>query len=543
MPKNQNQTIVINNFQGRLTRILNGDMNSGFAKFDSSFGYDPFTKPMNLTWLNQPTDIAGSVITDAVLAEKTLSPATNEEQVYAIGNSSRLYKIDPTQSGSTNTPLFDSPSLIGVLNNGVTSIATFNYGADIDYYLSKLWITSDSYLIQADLAGSVTGFSSVTGMTYHPEVQYQGSLFIGNGVNLQEVDATGIVINGAVLNPGLPTGMNITDLDVTPQGEYMIITASYLAPQDLTTSTARGQPYAVDAYTFYWNGVDETITAYMTLPSFPVTSLNTFLDKNYYFNQDAFGAAIYEGNQKLLTLPKNVASMPHAATPNGTFLTWLSPEMTGNNSSGAVAGTQTFTSLYYFGQLDGENPMGLWRLLRQSPNPNTSTDSSFHAPLNMMVNNSSTYKRFVAGYGKHYLSVWEINTGSGTNAYHFYRFLLQNADSANSSPVLGVYETQTQLFSKKMGISQIRVYCEPTATSNGFQIDLIGSDGNPITDGTFTYSFAAGSDETALQGALDRINFNPNCDTFYAMGVRITNTGTKNMTIKKVELDISPEGK
>ena len=44
------ETIEITNFQGRLTRILNGELNSGFAKFTTSFGYDPFSKPMNLTW-------------------------------------------------------------------------------------------------------------------------------------------------------------------------------------------------------------------------------------------------------------------------------------------------------------------------------------------------------------------------------------------------------------------------------------------------------------------------------------------------------------
>src|SRR3990167_8450621 len=111
------ETITITNFTGRLTRILNGDLNSGFAKFSSSWGYDPFTKPMNLTWLYQPSDIKGSVITDVVLAAKTISPAAKSQQVYAIGNLSRLYEINPTNSPTANTLLFDSPSLIGAIGS------------------------------------------------------------------------------------------------------------------------------------------------------------------------------------------------------------------------------------------------------------------------------------------------------------------------------------------------------------------------------------------------------------------------------------------
>ena len=64
MPNNQQQnptqTIVITNFGGRLTRILNGDMNFRFAKFATSWGYDPFSKPMNLTWLPTPNDISAN---------------------------------------------------------------------------------------------------------------------------------------------------------------------------------------------------------------------------------------------------------------------------------------------------------------------------------------------------------------------------------------------------------------------------------------------------------------------------------------------------
>lgn len=531
---NKPQTIVIDNFNGRLTRVLNGDLNSGFAKFSSSFGYDPFSKPLNLTWLYQPDDIASSTITDAVLASKTVSPSGDEEQVYAIGNAGRLYKVDPTNSGSTNTPLYDTPSLIGTVGG------TFNYGADIDYYNSRLQITNDAQLNSTTLAGSVTATQSVAGSLYHPLIQFQGSLYVGNGNNLMEVNSTGLIVNGAKLSPALPTGMFIRDLDVTPDGVYMIITASYVYPDNIgnPTSGGRVQAYATESYKFYWNGTDTGVTSYEALPSFPANALNTFLDRQFLFVQDAFGMGIYEGNKKLLTLPNNLTPMPNGAAPNGTFLTWVSPEGTGAVNSGTTNYANTFASLYYYGQLDSENPAGLWRLMRQAP---SASNVTYRTPVNQMVNSFSLNRQFVSGWGKHYISVWEYNSGAVSSTYHFYRFLLP--PTANTNPILGVYETQTQLFSKRIDVKQIRVYTEPTAANNGFQLDMIGADGNVLSNGTFTYTFAAGSDETKLLGALERINFNPTAVPGYSLGLRITNTGTANMTIKKIEVDWEEQGK
>jgi len=186
------QTKVITNFTGRLTRINNGDLDSGFAKFATSWGYDPFSKPMNLTWMYQPTDIKSTVITDAVLAAKLISDDSTARYVYAVGNSSRLYKIDPTNSATGDTPLYDTPSLIGTLG----SVAgTFDYGADMEYFNSRLNITSDSRLAQTNLSGSILSTSSLTTALFHPQVQFLGKLYIGNGNNLVEVDSTNTITN------------------------------------------------------------------------------------------------------------------------------------------------------------------------------------------------------------------------------------------------------------------------------------------------------------------------------------------------------------
>lgn len=539
IPDKQPTTKVIDNFSGSLSRTINGDMNSGLAKFATSWGYDPFSKPGNLTWLYQPTDIKGTTITDAVLSAKLISTDSVSRFVFAIGSSSRLYKIDPTNSGTADTPLFDSPSIISAI--GSVS-GTFNYGANLEYFNSSLQISSDSKVTRVNLLGSVLGSNSVTSGLYHPQVQFLGKLYVGNANNLVEIDTTNSVSNGAKLNPALPVGMYITDLDVSPDGVYMIISASYLYPTDMSTpngSSDRGAPYAVESSQFLWNGTDVGVTSSRVLPSFPATALNTFLDKRYFFMNDAFGMALFEGNHKLLTLPQNAAPMPGASASNGTFLTWVAPEVTGTTINASTgAGTNTFNSLYYFGQLDGTSVTGLWRFARISP---SASNQVWRTPLNMMVNNYSFSRQLVAGWGKHYISAFEFNSGAGTNTYHFYRFVLPPA--ADTAPLLGVFETQNQLFSKRISVNEIRVYCEPTATNNSFQLDLIGGDGNVVNNGTFTYTFAPGTDSTALQGAMERVNFSPATQTLYSLGIRVTNTGTSNMTIKKIEVDYTPEGK
>lgn len=534
------KTIEITNFGGRLTRYSDGSLNSGFAKFETSWGYDPFSRPGSLTWLYQPDEVGGTPVTDAILAGKVYSPSTNEQYVYAIGNNGKLYKVDPTNSSVGNTPLNDSSSLIASIGSVTGS---FTYGADLELYRSQLHITSDATVTKVNLDGSgavsVAGAASISGARFHPMVQFQGSLYVGDGRNIAQIDSTGVMVDPTKLSPPLPDGMFISDLDVTPDGVYMIITASYQYPTAIGApiTASRGQPYAVDAFKFFWNGVDEGVTALEALASFPATALSTFLDRQFVFNQDAFGTAIYEGSSKLLTLPKNLSPMPNATAPNGTFLTWVSQEGTGDVSSSNSTFTNTYTSLFYYGQLDAENPAGLWRMVRVAPTSNV----AYRAPLNVMVNNFSQNRQLVAGWGKHYFSAWEVNTAGDTSNYHLYRFVLPPA--ANTSPTLGVYETQNQLFSKRMSVKQVRVYTEGTSTGNGFQIDLIGPNGSVLSNGTLNYTFVTGTDETRLQGSMERINFNPRTRTTYSVGLRITNTGTTNMVIPKIEVDIDEEGR
>lgn len=556
------ETLVITNFGGRLTRILNGEVNSGFAKFDVSFGYDPFSKPMNLTWFDKPVNLkasiaSGSAITDLPVAAKIRSEGSSPF-VYMIGNTGNLYKINPL-------PNFTSAftdSIVGI--SSVKNGTSFAYGGSMEFAanssVESIFIGHDNGVNAIRFNGSAEmpiGTSTYyVNNVYRPLKQFVGKVMFGNGPTVGAIDATGTVISQVTsvvsavsgssiisiysqLNPPFPPETVVQDLDVTPSLDYLLMTTSNLTPNQVATAIPRQAYQASDSALYKWNGTDNGTTAGTVMSAYAATALQTYLQNNVFFSNDAFGSSVSDGVNKILTLPRNTAPNPNATGSTGNFLYWICPEVN-------AAKTAQTATLYYFGSLDHENPSGLYRLFRYTSSIVggfvTSTPMVAIVGNSLLGPNNSVSSIATIGSGKHYFSTYEADSPSGgQSVLGFYGFIVNS--SGTVAPQLGVYETQTQLFSKRIGLSQIRVYTEPTAAGNGFQIDLIGSDGVVITNGTFSYSFVAGTSITQQQGALERINFNPNMITIYALGIRITNTGTKNMTIKKVEIDYTPQGK
>ena len=105
--------------------------------------------------------------------------------------------------------------------------------------------------------------------------------------------------------------------------------------------------------------------------------------------------------------------------------------------------------------------------------------------------------------------------------------------------IAGVYENQTQLFSKKIKINEVRIYTEPLVANNAFKIELIGSGGSVISNSSQT--FTAGTSPISIGD--DMVEYNPKIAPTYAIGVRITNSGTANWVGVKLELDWSEGGK
>lgn len=551
------KTIEITNFGGRLTRIQNGDLNSGFAKFTTSWGYDPFSKPLNLTWLEQPTTVASVISTEVLLAAK-VRDENGEARVYTVGSNRGIYQIQPASSSNPNTD-----SVIGIGSVAVNS-PSFNYGSSMEFFGTpeKLYISSDTQINSfpiSSITGGDFGGDAIVGSanffvanTYHPLKAFQGNMLFGNGPTIGAVSTTNTIISSQIgiavgstgrvqtiysqLLPPFPPEKNVMDLDVSPDYNYILITSSETAPENIVTlSDDRQTAVPGNGDIFQWNGSDPATTAGLNVPAQALTALQTYLQKNIMFANDTLGASMGDGVEKLLYLPGNKSPLPNAVGVNGNYIFWMSTELATDNST-------TYASLYYYGQLDQETPVGLYRLLRYS----TLLPSGFvyQVPMNVLVNNlfKSINNAITAiqtfGYGKHYFST--IETNSSITTYRTNRFLV--TPTGTGTPQIGVYETQTQLFSKRINISQIRVYTEPTVAGNAFQIDLIGSDGTVISDSTMAYHFGDITDPQSGSQNLERINFNPNPKTQYALGVRVTNLGTTNMTIRKIELDVSEEG-
>ena len=552
------KTLEITNFTGRLTRKLNGELNSGYAKFGQSFGYDPFSKPGNLTWLEAPTDITAGAITDLIVDAKPRFES-GTTYVYALGNTGNLYKIQPN---SASNPNLDSViGIASVKSNGIS----FSFGGSLAFAngsvlgsTEKIYVGGDSQVNAINFDGSSEALvgSKTAGHyasnVYRPLIQFIGKVIFGNKNNIGVIDNTGTVTSPTIdtltssvysqLSPALPQETYITDLDISPDGNYLLISTSGISNENIVTvANDRQAASAGNGNVYGWNGSDTAITIATTIPSYAVTALQTYLSNNMFFSNDTFGASLSNGTQKIVSLTQNKAPFSNATLVNGNFVSWINPEV---NSSG----TGMDASLYYYGKLDEESPSGLWRVMRYT----TALSSGFiyQTPVNLLTNNKyMTVNNAVTalttlGYGKHYFSTFEVNasnTSVSPTTAKLYRFLITS--TGTGTPQLGVYETQTQLFSKRVNIKQIRVYTEPTIANNGFKIDCIGSDGSILTNGTFNYTFSAGNDPTALTGSLERINFNPGMNDIYALGIRITNTGTTNMTIKKIEIDWSPSGK
>lgn len=532
------QTIELTDFTGKLTRKQNGPINSGFAKFDTSWGYDPFSKPGNLTWFEAPTDLdpSDTSIAETIVCAKPRIEGGNQLYIYAIGadytgNLAKLFKIQPNSVGNPN---LDTSSVLATLTNN-----DFLFGGSMEFFgtTNKIWFTGETRLtsINFDGSGETNVGGAFTTSSYHPLTKFVGNLYAADKNNLRAIGATGTEINSSVLSPALPSETYIRDMGVTPDGDYISIASSEIPPEQQDYGYDRATAATGSGYVFNWNGVDVGITNYKSFPSHAITAFKTYMQNQYLFSNDSFGMSLDNGNKKIRTLQNNRSAIPNSIVSDGNFISWMTTEF---------ADSTLKASMYYYGSLDEESPSGLWRVFRQASSQ--ANGFIYTTPFNILAGNKfSTLNNSISsvaayGYGKHYFSTYDYKTGPSIK-YKLYRFLV--TPTGTGTPTLGVHETQTQLFSEKITIKQIRVYTEPTATNNGFQIDLIGNDGSVITNGTFNYTFAAGTDTTKLQGSQERINFVPAMKDIYALGVRVTNTGTVNMTIKKIEIDWQYSGK
>lgn len=528
------ETRIITNFQGRLTRYNDGDLDSGLAKYSTTYGNDPFTNPGNLTWFESPTriDSAESVITDLIMASRPRLES-GITYVYAIGHTGRLYKIqvnDPT----TYNPNYDNPVLLATLSSGSP---TFKYGSSIQFFgaTEKIYIGHDLGVTSINFNGTSETFIGVAGSytanVPRPSVNFGGVLYFGNGTNLVAIDSTATVTTYAKLSPAFPVGTVVRDIDVSPDGNYVQIVVSRIPAPDMTSVTQDTTSLSsADSYFIYWNGTDTGYTSYNPYNSYSLNANTSFGPYSYTMGYDLGGAAIYTGGSKAISLPNSLSPNFNAMFSTGNLVGFGAPE---NDSSVLKA------SLITYGQYDREIPEGLYRFFRQAAQ-GTQTDV-IQIPTCTIVSNlfygssSAGYSQNLVGSAKIYFSTLETSSAP-TTKYKLYKFT--TVPTGLGTALGGVYETQSELFSKKQNVSEIRLYTEPLTTNNSFTIELIGSDGGVITNSGKTFTVG-----TNVTSGDDFVWYSPAVEPTYVIGLRITNLGSVNWVATKAEIDIYDAGK
>lgn len=530
------KTISITNFGGPLTRRSDGDINSGLAKFSTSWGYDPYSKPGNLTWFEQPTSILSLAGANSIIGILRTRTVNNTGFVYSIdGRSLRETQVNNT---STNNANFDSPSLVGAMStvpDARRSMGMVFYGAT-----QKIFYGDDGTIQTINFDGSSGSTIAEAGANFtasvpRPMTTFLGKIYFGNGTNIGEIDSTEAVVTGSKLSPALPAGIVVRDLDVSPDGNYLQITASKNNPLGGFQGDPTATPaMSTDSFKYLWNGIDAGVTAVKEHSGAGFTASAVFGDKNYTLGYDSQGAAIFSGPDKVVSLPNNISPHPTAVFSNNNMLSFMNPEFVGGELRG---------SLYNYGQYDSETPPGLYRILRHEST--VKTDVKFvHAATNvsnlLYFPSYSSYTNDAAGTGKMYFTTHETSADANADSRSIlWRFF--TVPTGTSSVVSGVYETQTQLFPKRVNVKEVRLYTDPLIGGNAFTIDLIGSGGSVLSGGS--QNFTVGTNVTALD---DLVRYNPAHEPTYALGVRITNasvTGVANWTATKLEMDVVPAGK
>ena len=307
---------IIDNFTGRLTRNIVGDMNNGEAKYLETFGNDPFSNPERLTWLEQPIQIDpnGTVVTDLIVAAKPRLES-GITYVYAVGHTGRVYKIQVNQPSGYN-PNLDNPVLLTTITMGSP---TFKLGTSIQFYpvsfspatVEGMYIFWDNGVTSINFDGTGERYISLIGGNYsytaRPSVQFNGKMYWGDGNNVAIIDST-LSISSLQIVPSLPYNVFVRDMSVSVDGNYIEIIASETPPQDITTANQDTTSLSPgNSYKILWNGTPLTgITSYNTYNSYSINSNIAFGSYSYTMGYDMGGGAIYSGTSKIISLPNGI---------------------------------------------------------------------------------------------------------------------------------------------------------------------------------------------------------------------------------------------
>src|SRR3990167_5605835 len=354
-------TLTITNLGGPLTRKNDGDINSGLAKFDTSHGYNPFVRPGNLTWNEQPVSIltlTPSNSSVATIYNMKFRDLAGVSLVYAIGGVSTDPKLYRILVANNSTPNVDSPSVLAAFTGNVQ----FPTGMVFYGETEKIFYGSSTQIEKINFDGSgrsVLGNLATSSLISGPRPMalFLGKIYFGNTSNIGEIDSTEAVVTTNKLSPALPSGLYVADLDPTPDGNYLQITATRTIPQ-ITSGTGSTFPSRStnDSYKFLWNGIDDGISAFIQFNGVTFFASEVFGDKNYAMGRDIHGAIIVDSNNKI-SFPEAKEGINTATYSIGDTFGVALPEF-------EKSASRYRTALFHYGTWDNESRKGLYRLLR-----------------------------------------------------------------------------------------------------------------------------------------------------------------------------------
>lgn len=544
-------TLEIDNFRGEMTLFKNGNINSGKSYEQVCSGQNPFQKPGQLTWSENATQIdpTGAVITDLIVTGKERTES-GVLYVYAIGHTGRVYKIQVNDPASYN-PDYDNPVLLTTLT---INTPTFTRGGFIEFFgaTEKIFIGHDMGVTSVLFDGTTETFIGILGswiqnvprpLKGFGNVNSGYNLYAGNGNNIATISGSSELVNSySQLSPAFPVGTQIRDMDLNVAGNYLEMVVTRLPLYDVTSGTQETTSTSnAESYLAQWNGSDIGYTALMTFPSFSLSANILFQNYQYTFGTDQFGTALFNPNEKIISIPEGSSPLPNAINSTGNLLLWMQPIY----FNGVIE-----VDLFAWGSNDFEvgHPYGYWSLFFL--NATAPQTDIVRVPYMMPVSNlglgasSNGYTGNVFGRAKIYFSTLETSNVP-TTKYRFYKWRVNTSTQVANTNALteGLYQTQTQLFSKKVTMTEVRIYAEPWISGNSFLIDMIGSDGNPIPDASKTFTAGTNEGDGILQIGKDFSWYGPTSAPTYVIGLRITNLGTTNYTISKVEIDYDQSGK
>ncbi|MDE2079702.1 MAG: hypothetical protein KGI73_04975, partial [Patescibacteria group bacterium] len=427
-----------------VSRRANGKLNSGYSKYSTSWGIDPFTKPGALGWQEQLTviDSGHSTITDLIV------------QMKARVESGTPYAYSADYAGNVYKHTLSSDAVSAIITS---SGLTLNYGGGLDFFnlsTEKLFIGHDAGVKYFAFDG--TGGTAITsGVTWvsnvpRPLKAWQNYIYAANDNQLVQINSSGTVTNADILNGSLPQDYHIIDLDNSADGVYLKILITRTPAVTLKTTDPTNNAAAIDFQVVYWNGTDEFITAQEFYYSMGASALHTFGQTALIFGQDFLGGLVRDENQKIASLPLTTAPRPACTDSSGDLALFACLDYMGSKQK---------LSIFAVGTTDEFTNKGIWRLHQQAAQVSTMTDVATVACFKMVQNSiygTSLNASQPLTNSKFYVSCYEVK--SGGNGYNLYKGTL--TPQGTGTPMLGVFETETEIFPQSVQFGVARVYFE-----------------------------------------------------------------------------------